>query len=550
MCVIVVLFGLNTQLSIAADFNAYAAEWMLPNSANAVYDNFYWTKDPGGNNWFIVAGALDWYTTASVTINQNLYISEEKALFQIAQPYAYNSEGTLTVKGDAFLQNGATMNLALSVLNFSPSVIKGNLNVEGTLTVDSGARLSSGYTSNLGSGTYYANYNINKLIVSNAWFDTPGFNNDTNKFVVNAKINSATLKNGGKLRTHNGHQNLTSTFTIGKLTLESGSTLYNSNGLVVGGSAKNNRLNITSLLDLAGGSITDRSSLTQNSGTINVTSGNYAFSNFVQNNGSLNNSATISFNGADISSNGSISNVGTMSFSGTSDIDKSIIGQGILNVTGGNFNAVNIDGARSVNFGQGASARVDRLNTFTITNGANLSIGDLVQYVGATYTQTAGSLFVDSQWFEDSVLNIQGGSLKRDNVGRNTVNLSGGTVEVGSLTNENIFALTGGELKTNISQVFSNLEGSSPSPLGYILLSSQTPEEIKTSLTQWFQKYYAGDVREDLGSFIRFEGGKVIVTDSQITETQRDDLTKAFKETFFIRLPKAFLKLSAPWLWA
>ena len=72
-----------------------------------------------------------------------------------------------------------------------------------------------------------------------------------------------------------------------------------------------------------------------------------------------------------------------------------------------------------------------------------------------------------------------------------------------------------------------------------------SPEDIRTTMTEFFKKYVPGFVKENLGQYVSITGGKVVVNGTGLTETQRDDLTTAFKETFFIRFPRAFPKLSA-----
>ena len=458
------------------------------------------------------------------------------SLFQMAQTNKITSAtGTVNIHGNAYIQNGAHFRGALATLGKGSGTVRANLTIDGTLYLSDGGYISGGYTSNVGSGNYIANFNINNVIIENEGiWDTPGINNQSNKFTFTASLNNVTVKDKGTFTHSSGNSALSSTIEIkDTLTLENGATFKNNGGLIVG-AKQTNRVNIEKTLNLSGGTITDCTSLTQNTGLINVTNGKYDFSNFVQTDGQLINSGNLSFNGADVETKGSLINYGTLSFSGKSDIDKVISGTGVFNVTGGTFTGVNVDGASSANFSEGATARVDRLNTFVITNGANLSVGDLVQYTGATYTQTAGQISVDSEWFQDSTLNIQGGILKRNNVGRNTVNLSGGVVEVATLTSDNRYNVTGGELKTDIEQVFYDLQGTTPSDLSYVSILATTPQEIQISISEWFQEYFAGNVREELSSFISFQGGKVVVTNANLTETQRDDLTTAFKETFAI----------------
>ena len=524
---------------------------MYPTSSVTNYDNFRWTYHGGDEPWYILSGARkSSLNNNTMNVANEFRLSLNGSLFQLAQPSKKSwAKGTLNIHGDAYIENGASLNGALPVGSDNSSA-EAYLNIDGTLYVN-GGNISGGYTSLGGSGTFTAVFNLHDVFIGNggAW-NAPDINNANNRFNFTANATNITVEEGGRFNAHNSRSELNSTIHVSDtFTVEKGASVTNYAGLVVG-SKQDNRLSIGKTLNLEGGSISDRSSLIQSSGLINVTYGNYDFSNFVQTDGQLLNSGNLSFNGADVETKGSLVNYGTLSFSGKSDIDKVISGTGVFNVTGGSFTGVNVDGASSANFSQGATARVDRLNTFVITNGANLSVGDLVQYIGATYTQTAGQISVDSEWFQDSTLNIQGGTLKRDNVGRNTVNLSGGKVEVATLTNDNRYNLSGGELKTDIEQVFYDLKGTTPEEVKYIGLNSNLPQKIQTSLTEWFQTYLPGKTHRELLDFISFQGGKVVVTNANLTTTQRDDLTTAFKETFFIRFPKAFPQLSALWLWA
>ena len=76
------------------------------------------------------------------------------------------------------------------------------------------------------------------------------------------------------------------------------------------------------------------------------------------------------------------------------------------------------------------------------------------------------------------------------------------------------------------------------------------PETIRTELTEFFKKYVPGFVKENLDQYASFTGGKIVLKVDSLTENQEADLKTAFKETFFIRFPKAFPQLSALWLWA
>lgn len=68
-----------------------------------------------------------------------------------------------------------------------------------------------------------------------------------------------------------------------------------------------------------------------------------------------------------------------------------------------------------------------------------------------------------------------------------------------------------------------------------IALNTSLPEEVRTAATELFLKYIPGDVPSYLAEHTVFTDGKVTITGVELTETQRDDLTRAFKEKLFSR---------------
>ena len=91
-----------------------------------------------------------------------------------------------------------------------------------------------------------------------------------------------------------------------------------------------------------------------------------------------------------------------------------------------------------------------------------------------------------------------------------------------------------GTIQTNNAfDVFDSLGTTGQQGLHYVALNSTVPQEVKTSLTDFFLKYVPGTVAKTLADHASFTGGKVIVTGVNLTQTQADDLTKAFKEQFF-----------------
>ncbi|WP_290432780.1 autotransporter outer membrane beta-barrel domain-containing protein [uncultured Parasutterella sp.] len=80
--------------------------------------------------------------------------------------------------------------------------------------------------------------------------------------------------------------------------------------------------------------------------------------------------------------------------------------------------------------------------------------------------------------------------------------------------------------------VFDSVGGSGPQELNYVSLGSTTPQAVRTSLTEFFKKYVVGTLADSLVQHATLSGGKVVIRGVNLTETQRDDLTKAFKEQF------------------
>ena len=63
-------------------------------------------------------------------------------------------------------------------------------------------------------------------------------------------------------------------------------------------------------------------------------------------------------------------------------------------------------------------------------------------------------------------------------------------------------------------------------------MNASAPQTIRTSLNEFFKQYLPGTVAQTLVNHASFAGGKVIVTGVNLTQTQADDLTKAFKAQF------------------
>ena len=281
----------------------------------------------------------------------------------------------------------------------------------------------------------------------------------------------------GRLNINGGsfNQNPTNNIYIrDELVLNSGS-LVTQQPITVGQRAGN--FSIGSSFVLAGGSLNQTGLLTQKAGQVSVTKGSYAFETVNKENGSLSNTATLSITNFN-QSNGSSSNSGNLSI-GNANLFGTLVNTGTLTLTGN------------------VSSRGNLTNNGNLNNRGN--------WTETNRFTIAGNL--NNSGFANFQNGFQFGN------GRLT---SSGTIQT-----------------NNALDVFDSLGNSGRQDLHYVALGSTTPQEVKTSLTDFFQKYLPGTVAKTLADHASFTGGKVIVTGVNLTQTQAVDLTKAFKEQFF-----------------
>ena len=261
----------------------------------------------------------------------------------------------------------------------------------------------------------------------------------------------------------------------------SGGTLETTDPLTIG--ARNGLFSVGVSFNLAGGSLNQTGLLTQKAGQFSVIKGSYAFETVNKENGSLSNTATLSITNFN-QSNGSSSNSGNLTI-GSADLGGSLTNTGTLSLTG------------------------------NVTTRGNLT--------------STGTLNNRGSWTETALYAISG-----------TLNNSGAV----NFQNGFEFASNGrlnssGTLQTNnAANIFDSLGRQGQTALSTVSLQAALSEEVKTSLTDLFRHYVPGTVAQSLIDHASFTGGKIIITGVNLTTTQRDDLTKAFKAKFF--LPDAF----------
>ena len=221
-----------------------------------------------------------------------------------------------------------------------------------------------------------------------------------------------------------------------------------------------------------------------------------------------------------------IGNIGFNSINGNADVERGytleLLGTdgvqtklaGTVNVkSGGNANF----GTLSQSYINGTNGTLDVLNNF----------GD-IKFVRGLYT-------VD-QYLSNGSANIS------DSASLNIGNLqiSGGKIlNQGSLTISGELSFSGnavlssrGTVITNLDNVFSEVNSGIPDSLKYIDLSTTIPSQVKESLSQHFLKYVPGHLSESLVDHAEFTDGKVVVSGVNLTQTQVNDLTAAFKAKY------------------
>ena len=249
-----------------------------------------------------------------------------------------------------------------------------------------------------------------------------------------------------------------------------GGTFVNRNPIVVG-------QNVGSYLTLGGGHFSNAQTLgIKNNGKVSVTGGNYNFATLSKENGTLTNFGTLSVTNFN-QSGGSTKNSGTLTI-GNSNLGGTLENVARLTLTGN------------------VTTRGNLTSTGTLTNNGN--------------------------WTEANRYTITG---NLHNTG--SINFKNG------FHIQNGFMTSSGTIQTNDAfNIFDSLGTTGQQDLHYVALGSTVPQDVKTSLTDFFQKYLPGTLAKSLVGHASFTAGKVIVSGVTLTQTQHDDLVKVFKDKF------------------
>lgn len=277
----------------------------------------------------------------------------------------------------------------------------------------------------------------------------------------------------------------------------------------------NGSLNLSGLIDNASNFVT-------NGGMTVTSSGN------VQNSKSFTNNSTIDFEG-NWTGNGTLINNGIFNLN-SGAFNHAITGNGRFIYAGGSFSSNLISGNLTLQINQGLSATVGNAINANIDNYGNFSISSgtlnsVINQQGAVFNFTGASL--------SALVNNGEATVNAD------LNITGAVVNTGTLITTGKWNFNGGHLTSNgtvltdnTNNIFDTVGISGPQELNYVSLGSTTPQAVRTSLTEFFKKYVVGTLADSLVQHATLSGGKVVIRGVNLTETQRDDLTKAFKEQF------------------
>ena len=325
---------------------------------------------------------------------------------------------------------------------------------------------------------------------------------------------TTTLRNGGSLSAgYSSNQGTTYNvnFSLQDLIIEDGS-LFSS------GSANNGRFNFTATI---------KSVLVKDGGRYSAHSGG----NGLYTNVTVADSMTFEKGSELINQRGLVVGTGkqnylaignTLNFYGTTVTEDMVLEQeqGAINITEGDYVFADFSQTGGV-FTNGADV------TF---NGANISTeGQLIN----TGTISFNGVSVLNKLIQgDGTVNIIGGTFVTDHFENGSVNIQNGVATLNSLTEGVQHTMTGGELHTGSDEIFGSLGVMGDGELNVIGLNATMPEDIRTTMTEFFKKYVPGFVKENLDQYATFNGGKIVLKVGSLTETQVADLTTAFKETF------------------
>ena len=458
-----------------------------------------------GKATVITAGLLlGFVSTPSYAIYKHIYAGESSAgqnLDYAEQDYSLNLHGNYTV--------GAGSNVSWSVRGRASF----NIGPDNTVTTVNGNLLLHSWNSgDLGHFTWDRS---NSILV-----------NSTGSLYIGDYDEIGNLTRGGT----NGSNNLTefrlkdsSSITINgrgfsntTFVQEGNSVLsVNGSGMIFDGPF---HINGNSRVDVHN-NLQTRSNTYMTGGTINP------YGNWI-------NTGSFNLQGGNVNAgNGSLINNGTVTQTG-GNFSSKLTGSGTYNYNGGSFNASKVSGDIVVNIASGLGASTSNFEGGNINNRGTLTVNggwykNLNNYGTANFNGNA----TIAKTTNYGTINSYGAVNFTDKLNTSgTLNTHDGVWSFGP---SGVLAVSGGIVQTNNSfNVFDSLGTTAQQELHYVGLNSVLPQEVKSSLNDFFTKYAPGSIAQKLINHASFTGGKVVITGVNLTQTQADDLAKAFKDKF------------------
>ena len=424
----------------------------------------------------------------SVMVNGNLvHHPNSDGWFLVAvtdRHYGY-ADNTLTVNGNFSTDQDSSFTVSHN--RKSGDEVRGKLFVNGNAFIN--GTLTNGSISDYHDGSIDTYIKIRDTLT----VGTTGFFGDDSRAVrIKSTVEVGSLVNHGTVSFANGG---TSYSTYGSVTnygnfqqpsnntvRVNGSFIQHSGLLnttapeiIVGGTGS--MMSIGGSLILNGGSLSGQASLRQKANEFRINAGNFALNVLNKDNGSFVNAGTFSVSNFN-QSNGTASNSGNLTI-GNANLYGSLTNTGTLSLTG------------------------------TVTSRGNLTSSGTLNNRG-NWTETA-HYAISGSLNNSGAVNFQNGFEFASNGRLN----SSGTLQT-----------------NNAANIFDSLGRQGQTALSTVSLQAALSEEVKTSLTDLFRHYVPGTVAQSLIDHASFTGGKIIITGVNLTTTQRDDLTKAFKAKF------------------
>ena len=209
--------------------------------------------------------------------------------------------------------------------------------------------------------------------------------------------------------------------------------------------------------------------------------------------------------------------VGSSTFTSGGRLNEvALTNKGTFQSAGGSFDVAKLSGEGNLIVSSGTLNVADMSASGSVSNAGTLNFAQDAVTIGGG--SNSGTLTTNAASITNDFSNDRG----TWNLGGKLSFSEGTTVANGS-----------GKINTVFGNLFDNGTGAEIDPINTIGVDAVKQEAVTTFAEDWFTKYVPGTVKDAVRDHMTFDGnGNVVITDAKLTETQRDDLVKAFKETF------------------